>query len=124
MAVARRQLDEYAKSPGHEANALDSQGEILFMAGQFVDAERYFTQAHQKGPELSDGVDLSKAAYAHWLGGDLPGADKVFEDFLRYRSEHQDQTVLWRHAVWEYGTGRSAQAISRLMTAKGAIADI
>jgi len=124
LAGARRELDEYAKSPGHEANALDSQGEILFMAGQFADAERYFTQAHQKAPELQEGVDLSKAAYARWLAGDLPGADKIFDEFLAYRSANKDQTVVWRRAVWEYATGRSAQATSRLMAATGPIMEI
>ena len=121
---ARQEFDKYQKSPGHEVNALDSQGEILFMAGQFADAERYFTQAHQKGPEILQGLDLSKAAYAHWLGGDLPGADKIFDDFLNYRSAHKDQAVLWRRAVWEYATGRQAEATSRLKAATGPIMQI
>jgi len=124
LAAARKELDEYGRAPGHEANALDSQGEILFMAGQFAEAEKYFTKAHEKAPALLQGVDLAKAAYAHWLGGDLPGADKIFEDFLRYRAEHKDQTVIWRRAVWEYATGRSAEATARLMAATGPIADI
>ena len=123
LAAARKEFDEYARAPGHEGNALDSQGEVLFMAGQFAEAEKYFRQAHEKTPALLEGVDLAKAAYAHWLGGDLPGADRLFEDFLRYRAEHQDQTVVWRRAVWEYATGRSAQATARLMAATGAIAD-
>lgn len=124
LTAARREFDEYGRAPGHEANALDSQGEVLFMAGQFADAERYFTQAHEKAPDLLEGVDLAKAAYARWLAGDLAGADTIFENFLRYRSEHGDQAVVWRRAVWEYATGRSGQAMSRLMAATGPVSDL
>ena len=124
LPAARREFDEYAKAPGHEANAADSQGEVLFMAGQFADAERYFLQAHEKGPELLDGVDLSKAAYARWLRGDLKGADEIFEKFLRYRADHGDQATVWRQAVWEYSTGRQTEARTRLMSAQGPAAEI
>jgi tetratricopeptide (TPR) repeat protein len=124
LAGARREFEEYAKASGHEANALDSQGEVLFMAGQFQEAEKYFLQAHAKGPDLLGGLDLSKAAYARWLGGDLAGADEIFEKFLRYRGEHGDLSVVWRRAVWEYATGRQAQAISRLMAVTGPVSGL
>lgn len=124
LAAARKELDEYGRTPSEEANALDSQGEVLFMAGQFAEAEGYFRRAHAKEPARLGGLDLSKAAYAHWLAGDLPGADKIFDEFLKYRSEHGDQAVVWRKAVWEYATGRPDVAKSRLMSATGQIAPV
>ncbi len=119
LASARKSFDEYGKHPGQAANGLDSQGEVLFMAGQFAEAEKYFERAHQSNPQLLDGADLQKAAYAHWLSGDLAGADKVFEQYLKYRVQHADQTVNWRLAGWEYATGRTAQAEERLAKETG-----
>jgi hypothetical protein len=89
------------------------------MAGKFSEAETFFLNAHKANPELLGGSDLQKAAYARWLSGDLAGADKVFEDYLKYRVDHADQTVAWRRAVWEYSTGRESAAIERLKTVTG-----
>ncbi|MEO5925761.1 MAG: tetratricopeptide repeat protein [Bryobacteraceae bacterium] len=119
LAAARASFDEYAKHPGQDANGLDSQGEVLFMAGQFAEAEKYFQRAHQANPQMLDGADLQKAAYAHWLSGDLAGADKIFESYLQYRSQRADQTVNWRLAGWEYATGREVQAMERLASESG-----
>lgn len=114
LAGARKTLDQYMKFPGQEANALDSQGEVLFMAGQFKDAEQYFQRAHAQNPALLGGGDLLKAAYAHWLAGDLSGADAIFKSYIEYLSQNNDSTMVWRTAIWEYSTGRQAQAVARL----------
>jgi tetratricopeptide (TPR) repeat protein len=119
LAGARKSFDEYSKDPGQEANASDSQGEVLFMAGQFREAEQYFQKAHATNPAMLDGGDLLKAAYARWLAGDLKGADSIFDGYIRYRSEHADQTVGWRHAAWEYTTGRETLALDRLKKESG-----
>ena len=124
LAGARKSFETYGKTPGQEANALDSEGEVLFMAGQFKPAEDYFRRAHKAEPGLLDGSDLMKAAYARWLGGDLPGADREFQEYLQYRGQHSDQTVIWRQSVWEYATGRSASAIARLQGIQGPMAQI
>jgi hypothetical protein len=65
-----------------------------------------------------------KAAYAHWLGGDLPGADKMMEDYFKFRSEHGDASVIWRRAVWEYATGRADAAVAHLKSAMGSVGEI
>jgi tetratricopeptide (TPR) repeat protein len=114
LAAARKSFDAYAKEPGAKANAADSQGEVLFMAGEFELAEPYFLQAHQSSPELLSGKDLLKAAYARWLAGDLPEADKLHAQYLKYRTSRGDSAIDWRAALWEYATGRAAQAIARL----------
>jgi tetratricopeptide (TPR) repeat protein len=124
LAGARKSFEEYGRRPGQAPNALDSQGEILFMAGQFGEAERYFLRAHEVNPAMLDGADLQKAAYAHWLGGDLKGADAIFEKYLQYRTDHADQTVTWRRAGWEFATGRVSEAKDHLKGVVGPTAQM
>ncbi len=124
LAGARRSFQTYGKEPNQEANALDSEGEVLFMAGQFKEAESYFLRAHQVGPNLLEGGDLMKAAYARWLSGDLAGADRRFQEYLQLRGQHADGTLIWRRSVWDYATGRTDQAIARLKSATGPVAQI
>jgi tetratricopeptide (TPR) repeat protein len=124
LPAARKSLDEYFRHQGQEANALDSQGEVLFMAGQFAQAETYFLRAHEINPDLLQGADLQKAAYARWLSGDLPGADQIFEKYMKYRSDHADATVSWRRASWEYATGRQAAALDRQREVTGPTAQL
>lgn len=119
LAGARQSFDEYGQAPGQGPNALDSQGEVLFMAGQFADAEKYFLRAHEANPEMLQGADLEKAAYSRWLAGDLTGADAIFEKYIKYRSDRADQSLAWRRAGWEYATGRETQAMERLEREQG-----
>lgn len=124
LEAARRSFEEYGKRPGQAANAADSLGEVLFMTGQFGEAERLFRDAHAKNPGLLKGGDLMKAGYAHWLAGDLPGADKVMEEYFTYRAQQGDQSVAWRRAVWEYATGRTEAAIARMKSAMGPVGEL
>ena len=50
-------------------------------------------KAHDLNAALLSGGDLRKAAYAHWLAGDLPGADKLFERYLEFRAKLKDPTL-------------------------------
>src|SRR5262249_30413479 len=114
LVNARKTFADYARFRNQEANAFDSMGEVLFVNGQFAEAEKQFLEAHQKNPAMLSGADLSKAAYARWLGGDLPGADKLYASYLEFRSKARDPGVLWREAAWLYTTGRSEEAITKL----------
>jgi Flp pilus assembly protein TadD len=116
---ARRTFADYARFRGQEANAYDSMGEAFFINGQFAEAEKQFLAAHEKNPALLNGGDLAKAAYARWLGGDLPGADRLYTQFLEYRRKAGDQNLAWREAVWLYSTGRQEQAKAKLAGAPG-----
>jgi hypothetical protein len=73
---------------------------------------------------LLGGTDLLKAAYSHWLEGDLPGADKVFLQYVAFRSQQKDPLILWRQAAWEYSTGRTDAAMARLSNVTGPAADV
>ena len=114
MADAEATFARYSKVPGQEPNSFDSLGEAYFLNGKFAEAEKAFLKAHELNAALVTGGDLRKAAYAHWLAGDLPGADKIFERYLEFRAKLKDSTVEWQHASWEYATGRQEQAIARL----------
>ena len=114
VADAEAKFAQYGKFPGQESNSFDSLGEVYFMNGKFADAEKSFLKAHDLNAALLSGGDLRKAAYAHWLAGDLPGADKIFDRYLDFRAKLKDPSIEWEHASWEYATGRKDQAIARL----------
>ncbi len=112
--AARRTFEDYGKREGQKTNSLDSLGEALFMNGRFKEAEKYFLAAHDSNPAFLGGSDLEKAAYAHWLAGDLPGADAVMARYLEFRAKSHDPLIAWRHACWYYTTGRRDLAIQTL----------
>lgn len=119
LDAARKSFERYGRDPAHTANALDSQGEAAFLNGKFAEAEKNFLDAHAKSSALLGGGDLLKAAYARWLAGDLAGADKLFSQYLAFRTAQKDVLVPWRQAVWEYSTGRPEAAIARLSKVAG-----
>lgn len=122
LAGARKSFEAYGRLPGQAANALDSEGEVLFMAGRFAEAEQRFLSAHAANPAMLGGADLLKAAFAHWLGGDLPGADKIFDQYIMFRLQNADSLGLWRRAIWGFATGREANAIDLLKQVTGSAA--
>jgi len=124
LESAQKSFERYGRDPAHAANALDSQGEAEFINGKFAAAEKDFLDAHAKSSALLGGGDLLKAAYAHWLQGDLPGADKLFFRYLTFRTEQKDVLVPWRQAVWEYSTGRPDAAVARLSSVTGPAANV
>jgi Flp pilus assembly protein TadD len=119
LESARKSFERYGRDPAHAANAQDSAGEAFFLNGKFADAEKFFQDAHAKSSAMLGGGDLLKAAYSHWLQGDLPGADKIFVQYLTFRTAQKDVLIPWRQAVWEYSTGRAEAAVARLSTVTG-----
>ena len=81
------------------------------MNGRFADAEKYFAQATARQANFLSGAPLLKAAYAHWLGGDLAGADALMQKYL---ANQNDRQTVWRQATWLYATGRRDQALAML----------
>jgi Flp pilus assembly protein TadD len=114
IAEAEAAFAQYRKLPNQEANSYDSLGEVYFMNGKFAQAEKAFLRAQELNPALTSGGDLRKAAYAHWLAGDLRGADELFQKYLDFRARLHDPSLEWEHANWEYATGRKDQAVARL----------
>jgi len=112
---AKTSLGEYGRRPGQSVNALDSLGEAMFLNGRFQEAEKAFLQSYRENPAFLDGAGLWKAAHAHWLGGDLHGADELIKTYLEARTRARDPLVAWREGAWLYETGRQEQAIALLM---------
>jgi len=108
----------YAKQPGQATNALDSLGEAYFLNGRFKDAGTYFQRAYAADPKFLQGRTQIKAAYAQWLGGDLPGADRIFDD---YAAKHPDPAMPLVQAAWLYSTGRADAAAAKLRSAPVAV---
>ena len=119
IAQAEATLTDYGKLPGQEPNSFDSLGEVYFINGKFADAEKAFLRSHQLNEARLGGADLRKAAYARWLSGDLPGGDEIFARYLDLRAKLHDPSIEWEHAVWEFTTGRTDQAIVRLQKLPG-----
>ncbi len=120
LEAAKSILGTYGRQPGQETNALDSLGEVHFMNGRFVDAEKYFLQVAARDPGFLQGRSLLKAAYAHWLSGDLPGADGIARRYFAASAARNDPNTAWREATWLYTTGRAEQALKKLDSAPAA----
>ena len=117
LEAAKKTLEAYGQHPEQANNALDSLGEVHFMNGRFAEAEKYFAQVSARDANFLNSAPLMKAAYAHWLGGDLAGADALMQKYLELRAKQNDPLVVWREAVWLYATGRRDQAIAALAKA-------
>lgn len=120
---ARKTFETYGNTPGQKTNSLDSLGEMDFVNGRFADAEKYFLEAHDSNPGFLAGVDLFKAAYAHWLAGDLQGADAIMARYLDFRRQTRDPLVSWREASWDYATGRRDLAMKKILDAPRPLAE-
>lgn len=116
--AAKQALEVYAKQPGQATNGLDSMGEAYFLNGRFKEAEGFFNQAYARDPKFLDGKTRLKAAYAHWLGGDLPGADEIFRD---YASRRTGPALTLEQASWLWSTGRSEEAVVKLSSTPPAL---
>ena len=107
LDAAQETFEKYGRQPGQKTNSLDSLGEGYFMNGRFTDAEKYFLEVHQSDPAFMNGIALLKAAYAHWMAGDLKGADAIAAKYFRDP---------WNEASWLYATGRREQALAKLQS--------
>jgi tetratricopeptide (TPR) repeat protein len=117
LEAAKKTLDAYSQLPNQANNALDSLGEVYFMNGRFAEAEQSFAQVSARDPNFLKGAPAMKAAYAHWLGGDLAGADTLMRKYLAFLAAQHDSLAVWREAVWLYATGRREQAMAELAKA-------
>ena len=102
-----------ALSPG-DSNANDSLGEIYYMHGRFAEAEASFVAGFDKQPSAQGGAMMRKAAWSRLRAGDLPGADKLFDQYLEFRTKNNDPFEPLTRAQWEYLTGRRKEAKARL----------
>ena len=115
--AAKKVFEDYAKLPGNNVNAHDSLGEVYFINGRFREAEQEFRAATALDPNFLGGAPAMKAAYAHWLAGDLQGADAMVQQFVGSLIRSNPKLAIWHQATWLYATGRQEQAQSMLSRA-------
>lgn len=118
VEAARKTFEEYGKHPGSQLNSHDSLGEVYFINGRFREAEREFAQAIALDPNFLGGAPMVKAAFARWLGGDLAGADAMFQKYAAAVAKRNVPLAVWRQAAWLYATGRQDQAEAMLVKAQ------
>lgn len=109
LSGAREALNQYQKLAPNDPNALDSQGEVSYMLGNFKAAVNYFEQAAAKNPG-----EFVKAAEAELMMGDLHAADAVFARSLGPGSHVLNAGREYPIGRWEFLTGRRGQAIARM----------
>jgi tetratricopeptide (TPR) repeat protein len=107
-------LRRYAALRPNEPNPLDSMGDIHLAAGRLADAENFYLQAAQKGPNFQNNGALMKAALARLLTGDPAGANNLAERYLAARVAAKDPIVDYRRAQWTWISGRRKAAAQQM----------
>ena len=88
--AAMSALRRYAALRPKEANPLDSTGDANLIAGRFGEAENFYLQSAKVDPNFNNNGPLIKAAIAHLLAGDPPGANNLAERYFAARTEAKD----------------------------------
>jgi tetratricopeptide (TPR) repeat protein len=105
-------LKRYRELRPQEANPLDSLGDVHLYFGKLRDAEQYYLQSYAQDPAFNDNGALLKAAWAHLLGGDIRGANTVFQ---RYQDARRDDPAApYRRAEWLWISGQRKAATEML----------
>jgi tetratricopeptide (TPR) repeat protein len=105
---ARNALTQYQRLAPGDLNAIDSQGEVSYMLGDFKPASENFEKASAKNPS-----ELLKAAEARLMAGDLQGADALFLKHLGPGPKVQNGAG-YQMAQWEFMTGRRNAGMARM----------
>ncbi len=114
LTSANRALERYEQMLGpSNSNALDSLGEVNYFLGDFSEAGRDFFEAQEKNPGRR-WEELTKAAEARLMLGDLAGADANFQKYLALAQRSQHNAVESELAQWEFLTGRRRAGMARL----------
>lgn len=106
---AREALRHYQDLAPSDLNALDSQGEVNYMLGDFKSADEFFEKAAVSNP-----AEYVKAAEARVMTGDVAGADTLFIKHLGRNANPQNLGAEYQIAQWQFLTGRRAMALGRM----------
>jgi tetratricopeptide (TPR) repeat protein len=106
---AREALSQYRKLAPEDANALDSEGEVSYMLGDFKSADEYFQRAAEKNPS-----EFVKAAEARLTMGDVKGADALFAKRFGAGARGHNGGADYQMAQWEYLSGKRNEGMARM----------
>jgi len=119
--AAMSALRRYQTLRPADANPLDSLGDACLLAGRFSEADDFYLQAARKGPEYPRSAELSKAAMARLMSGDIAGGDALSRQYAGAREAAGDPLVEAYRAEWLWISGRRRAAYDRLAVfARGA----
>jgi Flp pilus assembly protein TadD len=97
---ARQALAQYQKLSPEDPNALDSEGEVSYMRGDFKTAQEYFERAAAKNPS-----EWVKAAEARLMLGDREAADALLA---------KSGASGYQMAQWNFLTGRRKEGLAQM----------
>jgi tetratricopeptide (TPR) repeat protein len=107
-------LQHYQAVRPADANPLDSMGDVNLLLGRLREAEDFYLQAFKKDPAFMNAGDLSKAAMARLMSGDISGGDGLEKQFLDARRAAKDPAAAFVEAEWWWTSGRRVQARSAM----------
>jgi tetratricopeptide (TPR) repeat protein len=120
LPTAIRVLRGYEQLRPKEPNPLDSLGDVHFALGHFGEAEQFYLAAHAKSPGFLNGGEVLKAAQAHLMTGDVPGATALFNRYHAEREAAHDPNAPYHAAEWLWQTGARREAIAGMDRLAGA----
>jgi Flp pilus assembly protein TadD len=107
-------LKRYRELRPKEANPLDSLADIYLMWGKLGEAESNYLEAQKVDRTFLNDGELSKAAMARLLTGDVSAADKLAGQYFEARRQAKDVLVDYRRSQWDWIAGRRRQAMREM----------
>ncbi len=107
---AMKAFENYRRAMPGDANAIDSIGDAQFFFNHFKEAERAYLEAHGRNPNLLDGGELLKAAWARLMRNDQDGAGKLLLTYRTERGKAGDGLAPFRAAQMLRVMGRHSEA--------------
>lgn len=114
VTTALDAIKNYQKLAGNSPNPLDSLGDVNLIVGRLGDAESAYRQNAKTNPAFFNGLDFFKAAMAHLMTGDIPGADAMAQPYFDARTAARDPIVDYRKAQWLWLAGRRKAACQEM----------
>ena len=111
---AMKALGRYQALRPNEANPLDSMGDVNLTLGRYAEAADLYLQADKKDPNFNNQTSLLKAAMAHLLNGDAPGANGIAERYQQARVAAIDPIADYRRAEWTWISVRRKAAAQQM----------
>ena len=97
--------------------------EVNFYYGRFGEAEKHWLRAYEKDPAFFNSAPLMKAAIARLLAGDAAGAESIFARYEAVQRTAGDPALELNRARWDAMRGKRTEAMRRLETVPGPLAD-
>ncbi len=110
--VARAAALEYQHLRPRDPNAFDTQGDVEFAFGHFVEAGKFYLASPDQN--FQDFSPSWKAAQARFFAGDVSGANAIFEKHRALLASASAPAASYRAAHWNYLTGHAQQATSAM----------